>query len=164
MDKPILHYVTYFGNRSHLCTAAGTQNLVTVPLALSERVQFLPDSEIFEFKREHHNPYDLSAHITPVRPGGVIGPSSAYFSQGLEFIPQRTKKLYLDMIARGEGIFPIVTPEEDQIAHRYTPTPKRPFPASNQRLPFERLIKTYLEANPDPYVRLAVISAHKEDG
>lgn len=163
MDKPTLYYVTYF-DEGHIRTAYGYQNFVTIPLARSGRVQFLPDSEILGFNRDHEGLYDLSAHITPVQPGGVIGPSSAYFPHGLEFIPQRTRKLYLDMITRGEDIFPIVTPKDDQTTHRYTSTPKRPFPVGNQRLQFERLIRTYLEANPDPYVRLAVISANRKDG
>jgi len=150
--KPSLLYIVY---HDYLMTASNVSTLITEPMATSKKIKFLPNSEVFEFDRMPHGPNSLSACVAQVGKMGEIGPLSCYFTNCPDEIHERTRDLYKGMLTEGDDIFPIITPSKAQSGLAPDDTS---FPTEEQISPLKKLLETYLEANPDPYPRLAIVN------
>ncbi|MBR9704663.1 hypothetical protein GOV12_04575 [Candidatus Pacearchaeota archaeon] len=155
MAKPILKYVTHFGEgpRFYLNSSGSVMREITMPLAGSGNFHFNPDSEIIQFHRDPYGMGDLSCHIASVDRVGEIGPTICYFSKSPEVFLDRTRDEYVSRMSSGLDIFPIVPPRNDQKSLH----DGKEFPDLAQVVAFEQLFKAYIELNSDPHKRLAIV-------
>lgn len=147
-----LNYVTHSGgNPSDMEAVRGIARY----LAERKKINFLPDSEILQFGRDP----DSTLWMCVMRAGlhGHI-PDGCYANRNSNF-PERTRGKYLGLIRQGSEIFPIAAPEEA------LKTGDEFILSRTQGLAFQKLIATYIDANPDPYPRLALLgSSQNGDG
>ena len=141
-----LNYVTHSGgNPSEMEAVRGIARY----LAKNKRINFLPDSEILQFGGDSNS--TLWMCVVHAGSYGHI-PGGCYANRNSNF-PERTREKYLRFILQGFEIFPMAAPEEA------LETGAEFAPSDTQRLAFQKLIATYIDANPDPYPRLALLGS-----
>ncbi len=163
MELPTLQYVTFFDKDQSICTADSLELFVTKPLVQKGLVQFRLDSEIFEFCHTSFRGGPgkrISACISPINEQGENTPVNAYYTCCKDSIHERTRDAYSPLCHPikgaeedfyGEGIFPLLMQTDGQRGAGL-------FPSDGQKMQIEKLLGIYLEANPDPHLRLAVVS------
>lgn len=154
MTRPTLLYFIY--DNDFLVTDGEFMQEVTKSLQEKKLIHFNSDSEILKFGINHLGNEKLCCCISPVNEKGKLCFPYWYSSKRVpttkpENFHKRNQQVYLEAMARGEDLFPIFTPN----CHY----PEEEFLSRKQILPLEKLFKTYLDANPDPNVKLAVVSA-----
>lgn len=154
MAKQNLYYISY--NRDNLSSVREINQCITNPLARSGIVEFKPDSEIFRLHMHPVTGKGVCAHISPVNEKGEIG-YNIFYSPKFERdkFHKRNAEIYLEMIDNNEDIFVVFI---NQYSQRKKDN-KEEFPNKNERDSLKRLLSRYIEANQDPYPKVACLTS-----
>lgn len=148
MEKSRLDYATYF---SEYLVNSGKVGEKVLKYTNDKGLFEIPhDSEIFVLRRNPKGLSDISAYIMRVMKVNNEFYNCAAYIQGTrenDFFP-KTKDIYLKFIESEGDIYPIIR------SSRYQYNIQK-----EQKLHLESLLKLYLEANPEPNTRLAVINS-----
>ena len=171
MEYPILNFFTYSDLRNHeLRQPENLTKQVTIVLAASELISFLPESEIFYIQRtaclSTNHRGEISANIMIADEYGKI-PDNGLCLRPRQLLA-RTRDIY-ERVFQSAGIlpeiFPVVVPQvtSDKLSQivqeegQYITIDG--FPTNEQIAPIEILLKAYINANPDPFLRLAIVNS-----